>query len=59
MYFLALTISNLKEQKLVIVFFLSISFTVIFDQLSKDWSVLLAGILSGLIAHIITRENKQ
>lgn len=59
MYFLALTISNLKEQKLVIVFFLSISLTVIFNQFSKDWSVLLAGILSGLVTHIITRESKR
>ena len=56
MYFLALTISNIKEKKLLIVFFISIILTPMFYSLSSDWSVLIVGILSGIIAHFFSRK---
>tara|TARA_S200000501_G_scaffold130226_1_gene123068 strand:- start:129 stop:575 length:447 start_codon:yes stop_codon:yes gene_type:complete len=58
MYFLALTISNFKERKLYIIFFLSVFFMPIFYFISSDWSVLLSGVLSGIIAHLYIRKFK-
>ena len=58
MYFLALTISNFKEKKLYIIFFLSVFFMPIFYFISSDWSVLLSGVLSGIIAHLYIRKFK-
>ena len=58
MYFLALTISNFKEKKLYIIFFLSVFFTPIFYFISSDWAVLLSGFLSGVIAHLYIKKFK-
>tara|TARA_Y100001935_G_C17143550_1_gene426819 strand:- start:28 stop:552 length:525 start_codon:yes stop_codon:yes gene_type:complete len=59
MYFLAITISNLKEKKLYLVFFLAIFLSPIFYKLNIDWSILLTGITSGIIAHLILRNKHE
>ena len=59
MYFLAITISNLKEKKLYLVFFLAIFLSPVFYKLNIDWSILLTGITSGIIAHLILRNKHE
>ena len=59
MYFLAITISNLKEKKLYLVFFLAIFLSPIFNKITIDWSILLSGITSGVIAHLIIRKKND
>ena len=51
MYFLLMTLKNIKNKKLFIVFLTSSFLTPIFYFYLKDWGIILSGILSGSIGY--------
>ena len=55
MYFLIMTVSNIVNKKLLIVFFLSIILGPLFNYISSSWGVLLAGLISGTVGFIFYR----
>ena len=55
MYFLIMTVSNIVNKKLLIVFFLSIILGPLFNYISSSWGVLLAGLISGTVGFMFYR----
>ena len=51
-----MTVKNLKNKKLVLVFLFSIFFTLGFYPFLKDWGIILSGVISGSIGYFIFRR---
>ena len=57
MYFLVMTVSNLKEKKLICSIFLGAVLSILLNDLFPGWSVLIAGITSGTLGYFIFRKE--
>ncbi|MBF95699.1 MAG: hypothetical protein CFH34_01511 [Alphaproteobacteria bacterium MarineAlpha9_Bin4] len=58
MYFLLMTIRNLINLKLKMVFFLSILLTPLLYMILNDWGIIISGLVSGSISYFIFRKKK-
>ena len=56
MYFLLMTVKNLKNKKLVFVFLVSIFFTLCSYPFLKDWGIIFSGVISGSIGYFTFRK---
>ena len=56
MYFLLMTVKNLKNKKLVFVFLVSIFFTLCLYPFLNDWGIILGGVISGSIGYFTFRK---
>jgi len=57
MYFLVMTVSNLKEKKLICSIFLGAVLSILLNDFFPGWSVLIAGITSGTLGYFIFRRE--
>ena len=58
MYFLLMTIRNLINLKLKMIFFLSILLTPLLYLILNDWGIIISGLVSGSISYFIFRKKK-
>ena len=56
MYFLLMTVKNLKSKRLLAVFIFSILFSPILYFYLKDWGIILSGLASGSIGYLIFKR---
>lgn len=59
MYFLVMTVSNLKEKKLICSIFLGAVLSILLNDFFPGWSVLIAGITSGSLGYFIFRRESN
>tara|TARA_E500000081_G_scaffold73137_1_gene74837 strand:+ start:818 stop:1522 length:705 start_codon:yes stop_codon:yes gene_type:complete len=57
MYFLIMTVSNLKEKMMICSVLLGVSLSIILNSFIPGWSVLVAGILAGSIGYILFKKE--
>lgn len=57
MYFLIMTVSNLKENMMICSVLLGASLSIILNSFIPDWSVLVAGILAGSIGYVLFKKE--
>lgn len=57
MYFLIMTVSNLKEKMMICSVLLGASLSIILNSVIPGWSVLVAGILAGSIGYIFFKKE--
>ena len=57
MYFLIMTVSNLKEKMMICSVLLGASLSIILNSVIPGWSVLVAGILAGSIGYILFKKE--
>ena len=53
LYFLIMTLSNIKSEKLLVVFILSACLGPLLNYLNSSWGILLAGFISGTLGFLI------
>ena len=59
MYFLIMTVSNLKEKMMITSVLIGAIFSLILNNFFQSWSVLLAGIFGGTIGYFIFGKEKN
>ena len=59
MYFLIMTVKNLVNKQLIIVFCLSVILTPLLYILLNDWGVMISGLFSGTLVFILFRKKKH
>ena len=59
MYFLIMTISNLKEKKMFFSIFFGATLSILLNNFFPGWSVLIAGIVSGTLGYFIFRKERN
>jgi predicted branched-subunit amino acid permease len=59
MYFLVMTVSNLKEKKLICSIFLGAVLSILLNDFFPGWSVLISGITSGSLGYFIFRRESN
>ena len=58
MYFLLMTVKNLVNKKLIVVFFLSLISAPILYMFLNDWGIIISGLVSGSLGYFWFRKNK-
>ena len=57
MYFFIMTVRNLVNIQLIIVFLLSVILTPLMIYVLNDWGVIMSGLISGSFVFILFRKN--
>lgn len=59
MYFLVMTVSNLKEKKIICSIFVGATLSIFLYDVFPGWSVLIAGVLAGTLGFFIFRKENN
>ena len=59
MYFLVMTVSNLKEKKIICSIFVGATLSIFLNDVFPGWSVLIAGVLAGTLGFFIFRKENN
>ena len=57
MYFLVMTVSNLKEKKMICSIFCGAIFSILLNDIFPGWSILFAGIVAGSLGYFIFKDE--